>query len=218
MVGLSLLNRRFLVRNELRVEDELREMIAEGKRRQRAHEGLPELAKDEQGNTIGWLVDGKIVAVAVGRSSAELAKASRFWGAEVSPPFTHYECDDAGLERELSDLIRDVEKFEKSENVRFESRSLSGPRRSAMSDPVAIPKDIEEPNGYFRVDETVWVMDDSHGDKIESLRKSTSWRVHACLTVLQKISDEALQMIANGDLSIHIDASGPEVERSEVRL
>jgi hypothetical protein len=96
--------------HELRIEDEFRELKAEGKRRQREHEGLPELAKDH--NPDEWMV---------GKPGSELADASLHWGWNLEGAgFDLYDKDPEGLKREITDLERDIRNFETWQGVKYE--------------------------------------------------------------------------------------------------
>lgn len=116
-----------MIENYKRIEDESREMVAEGRRRLREREGLPAIGVDSKGRRGFLLQDGTVVSGVVGRVKlpgaglpiAEAVKAAALHADEFEI-YTPTEDDELGLVRELEDLERDVLNLERHEKVRYE--------------------------------------------------------------------------------------------------
>lgn len=96
--------------NERHIEDEVKEILAEGKRRQRAYEGIDLESLKENGGCVGT------------RKMPSIEEVEHFWtdGIPAITTYTPTDKDVEGLEKELRDLDRDAEKMEKHEGVRYE--------------------------------------------------------------------------------------------------
>jgi hypothetical protein len=97
--------------SEYHISEEFRQQREEGKRRQRIHEGidLPTLA--DKGGCIGT---HKLAG------SGKPTPASLAAAAFAAEHFDIYSHDPKGLEQELRDLMRDAERYEKHEGVKFD--------------------------------------------------------------------------------------------------
>lgn len=109
------------------IEDETRELVAEGRRRLREREGLPPVGVDSRGRRGFLLQDGTVVSGFVGKAKlagagmpiADAVKVAEAM-SEVFEMYTPTEDDDLGLVRELEDLERDATSLERHEQVRYE--------------------------------------------------------------------------------------------------
>jgi hypothetical protein len=115
-----------LPERRMNITDETRELLAEGKRRQREYEGMaPTVAKD--GKVIGFMVEGEAVPGCIGTRKgigAGKPMAEAFLEAAAqNPEFFLYlpsNADEKGLQQELADLNRDVERMIQHEKVKYD--------------------------------------------------------------------------------------------------
>lgn len=112
--------------NALRIGEEFKAQKAEGRRRQRAYEGIPErenffLSRGD-GSKAGLKVGSRKLPGA-GKPSTEGLEAASEFVDEGFQLYTPTDKDRKGLESELRDLERDLDSFEKSDTVRFNMES-----------------------------------------------------------------------------------------------
>lgn len=90
--------------NERHIEDEVKEMMAEGRRRVREYEQMQPITNE----------GGKVVGFLGGRKQPERSEAAQSWGAGVViTTYTPTEGDLEGLAEECEDLNRDADLMKK---------------------------------------------------------------------------------------------------------
>lgn len=99
------------MQSEYHISEEFRQQKAEGKRRQRIHEGIDMATMKEKGGCIGT---AKLAGAGLPMAEAVVIAAAD------SENFAIWPMDTRELAMELRDLDRDIEGFVKSEGVRFE--------------------------------------------------------------------------------------------------
>lgn len=114
------------MRVERHIDDELQELMAEGRRRVREYEGMAPVATDGSGKVIGFQVGGEVVSGCVGThkmAGGGLPMSEALTAAlKDSETFALYlpkPEDIKGLEQELTDLLRDGELVDRHEGVRY---------------------------------------------------------------------------------------------------
>lgn len=116
------------MRIERHIDDETKELIEEGRRRVREYEGIAPVVKDQDGKTVGFLIEGEVKSGCVGThrmvGGGMPIRKGVLLAAEAADSFDLYlptEKDQKKLQQELSDLVRDLSLYEKHERVKYDS-------------------------------------------------------------------------------------------------